>query len=65
MQQFDEEHHALVSEAIEEAEKCRDLLISVRSICARKGEDTNWEALDEKIAALGIGSITPRTFRLV
>lgn len=43
----------------------RDLLTSVRAICARGGRDTNWEALDKRIASFGIGPITPRTFRIV
>ena len=64
MEQFDEAHHALVMEAMEEREHLRDLLTSVRAICARGGKDTNWNALDAKIAAFGIGSVTPRTFRL-
>lgn len=47
------------------AAEFRDLLTSVRAICARNGEDTNWQALDTRIAGLGIGSVTPRTFRLI
>lgn len=65
MEQFDEAHHALVMEAMEEREHLRDLLTSVRAIAERCGANTNWEALDAKIASFGIGSVTPRTFKIV
>lgn len=42
-----------------------DLLTSVRVICQRGGEGTHWGRLDAMIASLGIGSVTPRTFRVL
>lgn len=42
-----------------------DLLTSVRAIAQRSGESTAWERLDERIAALGIGSVTPRVFKVL
>lgn len=42
-----------------------DLLTSARAIAERKGDGTHWERFSERLAAAGIGSITPRTFRVL
>ena len=41
-----------------------DLLISARCIAQRKGVDTAWEIFDERLAREGIGSVTPRVFKV-
>lgn len=45
--------------------KLEDLLTSAHAIAARKGEDTAWERFSAKLSSAGIGSITPRTFRVL
>ncbi|MEO5914854.1 MAG: hypothetical protein ABIS50_11515 [Luteolibacter sp.] len=42
-----------------------DLLISARAIAERKGEGTAWERFSERLRQAGIGTITPRTFRVL
>lgn len=42
-----------------------DILTSVREVCSRKGEDVHWGRLDNRIASLGIGNITAKTFRIL
>ena len=42
-----------------------DLLISARAIAERKGEDVAWERFSERLQKVGIGSVTPRTFRVL
>jgi len=42
-----------------------DLLRSARAIAERKGEGTAWSRFDAAIAKAGIGSVTPRTFRIL
>lgn len=42
-----------------------DLLISARAIAHRKGEETAWERFDQQLKDAGIGSITPRTFKIL
>jgi len=42
-----------------------DVLRSARAICQRKGEGTAWERFDERIAGIGIGSVTAKTFRIL
>lgn len=43
----------------------KDLLVSVRAIAQRKGVNTNWQGLDNRISELGIGSVTARVFKKV
>ena len=59
-------------QAADETERLRkrvdelsDLLTSARAIAERKGEGTHWERFSERLGAAGIGSITPRTFRVL
>lgn len=40
-----------------------DILVSVRAIAQRNGDDVAWNLLDQRIALLGIGAVTPRVFR--
>lgn len=42
-----------------------DLLTSARAIAERDGKDTHWRRFSDRIAKMGIGSITPRTFRIL
>jgi hypothetical protein len=42
-----------------------NLLQSARAIAQRKGEGTAWKRFDAAIAEEGIGSVTPRTFRIL
>ena len=42
-----------------------ELLQSARAIAQRKGEGTAWKRFDAAIAKEGIGSVTPRTFRIL
>ena len=42
-----------------------ELLQSARAIAQRKGEGTAWKRFDAAIAKAGIGSVTPRTFRIL
>ena len=46
-----------------ELEQLKDLLVSVRAVCERRGEDTAWENLDKRIASFGIGNVTAKVFR--
>lgn len=43
----------------------RDLLTSARAIAERKGESTHWDRFSARLGAAGIGTITPRTFRML
>lgn len=42
-----------------------DLLISARAIAQRNGENTHWIRFSEAIANAGIGSVTPRVFKVL
>jgi hypothetical protein len=42
-----------------------DVLTSARAIAQRQGAETAWERFDERIAKLGIGSVTPRVFKVL
>ncbi len=42
-----------------------DLLTSVRSIALRKGADTAWERLDDRIRSYGIGNVTAKVFKVL
>lgn len=42
-----------------------DLLISAHAIAKRKGEGTAWERFSERLRKAGIGSVTPRTFKVL
>lgn len=46
-------------------EALADLLRSARAIAERKGEGTAWGRFDAAIAKVGIGNVTPRTFRIL
>lgn len=46
-------------------EELVDLLVSARAIAQRKGEGTHWERFDARLAKFEIGSVTPRTFRVL
>ncbi len=46
-------------------ESLQDLLSSARVIAQRNGEDTAWQRFDERIASLGIGTITAKTFKVL
>lgn len=52
-----QESHARVVEL-------EDVLRSARCIAERFGEDTAWQTFANRIAALGIGSVTPKVFKL-
>ena len=62
----------LYDEAADEIERRRkrvdelsDLLTSARAIAERFGNNTHWERFSARLGAAGIGSITPRTFRVL
>ena len=42
-----------------------DLIRSARAIAQRKGEGTAWGRFDAALAKTGIGSVTPKTFRIL
>lgn len=42
-----------------------DVLRSAHAIAARNGEDTAWERFAARIQEMGIGSITPRVFKVL
>lgn len=42
-----------------------DLLRSARCIAQRKGENTAWETFDQRLAECGIGSVTPKVFKIL
>lgn len=42
-----------------------DLLTSARAIAERGGEGTAWVRFSNRLAEAGIGSITPKTFRIL
>jgi hypothetical protein len=42
-----------------------DLLRSARCIADRKGANTAWERFDASIAAMGIGAITARVYKVM
>ena len=42
-----------------------DLLISARAIAERKGDDVAWKRFSKRLQKAGIGSVTPRTFRVL
>jgi hypothetical protein len=46
-------------------EQMRELLRSAHAIADRKGEGTHWERFASSIAALGIGPVTARTYRIL
>lgn len=57
---------SLVSKAKTAREiQLEDLLTSARCIAERKGEGTAWCRFSERLRQAGIGSVTPRTFRLL
>lgn len=41
-----------------------DVLVSVRTIAQRHGENTAWATLDAKLESLGVGSVTAKVFKL-
>jgi len=41
------------------------LLTSARAICERQGKDTHWQRFSDCIARCGIGSVTPRVFKIL
>lgn len=49
----------------ERIKELEDVLTSVRAICSRNGTDTAWNRLDSRIASLGIGHVTAKTFRVL
>ena len=62
----------MTGQAADEIERLRkrvselsDLLTSAGAIAERKGDVTHWERFSERLRAIGIGSITPRTFRVL
>jgi hypothetical protein len=62
----------MTGQAADEIERLRkrvdelsDLLTSARAIAERKGDSTHWERFSSRLAAAGIGSITPKTFRIL
>lgn len=42
-----------------------DLLISAHAIALRRGEGTAWRRFAAQLKANGIGSVTPKTFRIL
>lgn len=48
-----------------ELAKLRDLLRSARAIADRQGDRTAWARFSASIGELGIGSVTPRTYRIL
>lgn len=42
-----------------------DLLTSARAIAERKGENTAWERFSNRIASVGIGSVTAMVFKVL
>jgi hypothetical protein len=62
----------MTGQAADEIERLRkrvdelsDLLTSAGAIAERKGDCTHWERFSKRLRAIGIGSITPRTFRVL
>ena len=62
----------MTGQAADEIERLRkrvdelsDLLTSARAIAERKGDSTHWERFSARLGAAGVGSITPRTFRIL
>ncbi len=47
------------------ADAMEELLRSAHAIAERKGADTAWERFADSIRALGIGSVTARTYRVL
>ncbi len=41
-----------------------DLLTSAHAIAKRKGEGTAWDRFSERLTQAGIGSVTPKVFKL-
>jgi hypothetical protein len=42
-----------------------DILTSARAICQRYGKDTAWQRFDNRIAEMGIGSVTAKVFKVL
>jgi hypothetical protein len=42
-----------------------DLLTSAHAISERKGVDTAWERFSNRLSEAGIGSVTPKTFKVL
>ena len=42
-----------------------DLLVSAHAIVKRKGVDVAWERFSKRLKEAGIGSVTPRVFRVL
>lgn len=45
-------------------EELEDVLRSAHCIAARRGAETAWDIFAARIAGLGIGSVTPRVFKV-
>lgn len=62
----------MMNKAADEIERLRqrefiltDLLRSARCIAERRGENVAWERFSESIGKEGIGSVTPRTYKIL
>lgn len=42
-----------------------DLLTSAHAIAKRNGDGTNFKRFSDRLTAAGIGSVTPKTFRML
>jgi hypothetical protein len=56
---------AAIDYALDLIAELKDVLISARCIADRKGTDTAWERFSERIGGMGIGSVTPRVFKVL
>ncbi len=56
---------AAIQYALDGIDELTDVLRSARCIAERKGADTAWERFSERIAALGISSVTAKVFKVL
>lgn len=56
--------YAIAEKLSAENTQLRDLLCSARCIAERNGKETDWDTFSRRIASFGIGSVTPRVFKV-
>jgi len=56
--------NAPINEAESLIAQYKDLLTSAHAIAERKGEHTAWDVFTARLRKAGIGSVTPRVFKL-
>lgn len=56
---------AFANKQLERLEELTDLLTSAKAIAERQGADTHWQRWCDRLTAAGIGSVTPKVFKIL